>query len=600
MTTPYTTGQISLVNGSALVTGIGTGWETSLIIGGTIFVEADGGNALPIADIGGDTAITAAIAWTGPTGTYDYALVRDTAYGQQTVANAQALADYIQRLNNSALAAISGVNPASEMVLMFTGPDTATVVPRSAFIQGGEYDVQVNNLAARSAYDSKPGPTATNRGFAVLVSNIGDGRAAIYSKLSDTAGDWSQPGPLTGAKGDSGPFTEITIGTTTTLAYGSQATVTSTVIDADTIRLDFGIPAGQDGTGTGDVVGPSSSVDNELALFSGASGKQIKRGPLLSSLGSGQNEAILALEIADLKGSRLGMKGGVADAVDDETGVDVKTNAVYDATNDWYTPAVAGGATSYSNAGGSGNRSSSIAVTSAGFTFSGGTPALLVDGNTANNALYFTGGSGQTGYIQFDFGAGNAKYIDQFSFYQVASYAGTGPWSWSGSNDGVNFTTLVPSFSLASGNPAIIDVPAHATAYRYFRLSGNNAAYGGGYLNEITFRISSAPPSLQNMTLRSVAYAAASVPTTGRIAVQTVETDAITINSDLIARLSRDGGSTWATASLALSQSLVGSRIYEASGISLSSLGSGTSMKWEVSTANNKNVAVSGVVFQWS
>lgn len=233
MTTPYTTGQISLVNGSAMVTGVGTGWETALIIGGTIYVEADGGNALPILEIGSDTAITAAIAWTGPTGTYDYALVRDTAYGQQTVANAQALAEYIQRLNSTALAAIEGVTPAAETVLMFTGPSTATVVPRSAFIQGGEYDVQVNNLAARASYDSKPGPTDTNRGYAVLVSNIGDGRAAIYSKLSDTAGDWSQPGPLTGAKGDSGPFTEITIGPTTTLPYGSQATVTVVIVDAD-------------------------------------------------------------------------------------------------------------------------------------------------------------------------------------------------------------------------------------------------------------------------------------------------------------------------------------------------------------------------------
>jgi hypothetical protein len=102
------------------------------------------------------------------------------------------------------------------------------------------------------------------------------------------------------------------------------------------------------------------------------------------------------------------------------------------------------------------------------------------------------------------------------------------------------------------------------------------------------------------MTLRSVAYAAVSVPTVGRVAVQTVETDAISINTDLIARISRDGGTTWATASLALSQELVGSRIYEASGINLSSLGSGTTMKWEVATANNKNVAVSGVVFQWS
>jgi hypothetical protein len=112
--------------------------------------------------------------------------------------------------------------------------------------------------------------------------------------------------------------------------------------------------------------------------------------------------------------------------------------------------------------------------------------------------------------------------------------------------------------------------------------------------------VSSTAPGALNMTLRSVAYAAAAVPTTGRVAVQLFETDAITINTDVVVRVSRDGGTTWATASLSLSQSLIGPKMYEATGISLASLGSGTSMKWEVSTANNKNVAVSGVVAQWS
>ncbi len=40
MTTPYTTGQISLVNGSAMVTGVGTGWAASLnrVFGGLTWV----------------------------------------------------------------------------------------------------------------------------------------------------------------------------------------------------------------------------------------------------------------------------------------------------------------------------------------------------------------------------------------------------------------------------------------------------------------------------------------------------------------------------------------------------------------------------------
>ncbi len=661
MTTPYSTGQISLVNGSAMVTGIGTGWSTSLIIGGTIYVEAAGGNALPILEIGGDTEITAAIAWTGATGTYDYALVRDTAYGQQTVANAQALADYIQRLNSTALAAIEGVTPAAETVLMFTGPSTATVVPRSAFIQGGEYDVQVNNLAARAAYDSKPGPTSSTRGFAVLVSNIGDGRAAIYSKLSDTTGDWSQPGPLTGAKGDSGPFTEITIGPTTTLPYGSQATVTVVLVDADTVRLDFGIPAGQNGTGTGDVVGPSSSMDNELALFSGTSGKQIKRGPLLSSLGSGQNEAILALEIADLKGARLGMKGGVADAFDDETGVATKTNATYDAANDWYVPTSSGGidsntivmlhgdgtdgSTTFTDSALTPNmftpaadakiKTDQSVFGGASMRFDGAldriscpdSAALRLSGDfTIDFRIRYAGSGGfQTifdkGYtaagsflIQSDQSASPKLQIYLGSTLAITESSGASLNTWyhyaivrSGNTltmyrDGVSVGSASMTAGISNTSPLAIGA----------KQSDGSLAFNG-WLDEFRFSAVArwaapftpptaayAPAFTQNMTLRSVSYAAASVPSTGRIAVQIVETDTITPNTDLIARMSRNGGTTWATGTLSVAQSLIGPKMLEATGIDLTGMSSGSSMLWEIVTANGKNVAVSGLVAQWS
>lgn len=579
MTTPYTTGQISLVNGSAMVTGVGTGWETALIIGGTIHVEVNGGNALPIADIGGDTAITAAIAWTGPTGTYDYALVRDTAYGQQTVANSQALADYIQRLNSTALSAVAGVSPLAQTLLLFTGPDTATTIALSGLINGADYDVQVNNLAGRAVYDSRPA------NFRVLVSNIGDGRSAIYSKNSNTAADWSAPAYITGAPGAGGPYTEITIGPTTTLPYGSQATVTVVPVDADTIRLDFGIPAGQNGTGTGDVVGPSSSADNELALFSGTGGKQIKRGPLLSSLGSGQNEAILALEIADLKGSRLGMKGGVADAFDDETGVATKTNATYDATNDWYVP-----------------------TSTAGSRISGATPSGLVntpaninDNNTATIGSW--AGSDLTGVAinsrklaQLDLGSVQTiTKIEAVGYYQsVGANSLTGLYY---STDGVNWTQLGANLSV-NQTPTTTSVTGSVSA-RYVALILFAGSYSGATVNLQDLNAYGVG-TISNMTLRSVAYAAASVPTTGRIAVQIVETDTITPNADLIARMSRNGGTTWATGSLSVAHSLIGPKMLEAAGIDLTGMSSGTSMIWEITTANGKNVAVSGVVAQWS
>ncbi|MBD9573574.1 hypothetical protein [Ensifer sp. ENS08] len=108
MTTPYTTGSITLTNGSAVVTGVGTAWQTALIAGGTLYAEADG-NPLPILSVDSNTQITAAIKWKGATGSFPYAIMRDTAYGQQTVANANALATYLQRLDNASVAALASI-----------------------------------------------------------------------------------------------------------------------------------------------------------------------------------------------------------------------------------------------------------------------------------------------------------------------------------------------------------------------------------------------------------------------------------------------------------------------------------------------------------
>jgi hypothetical protein len=79
-----------------------------------------------------------------------------------------------------------------------------------------------------------------------------------------------------GTPGPAGTAATITIGTVTTLAAGEDATVTNSGTSSAAV-LDFEIPQGAAGAGSGDVTGQSSSVDSEIALFSGTGGKTIKR-----------------------------------------------------------------------------------------------------------------------------------------------------------------------------------------------------------------------------------------------------------------------------------------------------------------------------------
>ena len=180
-------------------------------------------------------------------------------------------------LSNGNLDSLSEISVGTDDVPIGIGPGVFGTINKAALLQGVQYDAWVANLAGRAAYN---GAAA---GFSVLVIDIGDGRSALYFKNSATSGDWSAPSYVTGPVGPGGPYTEITVGPTTTLPAGSDATVTPVVIDSDTVRLDFGLPRGLDGTGTGDVVGPASSVAGRVAVFSGTTGKVISDGGILLS-----------------------------------------------------------------------------------------------------------------------------------------------------------------------------------------------------------------------------------------------------------------------------------------------------------------------------
>ena len=128
MTIPYVTGTVSVTAGSAVVTGSGTAWQTALIAGGLFGLDSSNGNPVPILSVDSNTQLTLAKPWRGTTAAgQGYWIVRDTAYLQQQTVNAQALSTYIQRLDNAALAALAGLDPAADKFAYFTGANSGAL-----------------------------------------------------------------------------------------------------------------------------------------------------------------------------------------------------------------------------------------------------------------------------------------------------------------------------------------------------------------------------------------------------------------------------------------------------------------------------------------
>lgn len=89
--------------------------------------------------------------------------------------------------------------PAGNFPASYFDEDFTYVLGQIAASKFKAWDVQVADLAGRTAYDSAP------QGYSVLVANTGNGLAFVYTKNSATSADWSVGAQWTGGIGPSGP-----------------------------------------------------------------------------------------------------------------------------------------------------------------------------------------------------------------------------------------------------------------------------------------------------------------------------------------------------------------------------------------------------------
>lgn len=151
-------------------------------------------------------------------------------------------------------------------------------------------------------------------------------------------------------------------------------------------------------------------------------------------------------------------------------------------------------ATSYSNTGGTGDRTSIIATAKSANIIGSYNANLLVNGlYTGQCFVYAVAVSGE--YLSYDFGVGASKVIDEAIIYNSTN-GNKGTWKWQGSNNGSDWSDIGSSFVWQGVYVGSSDyrytcttLSGNTTGYRYYRILGVSGTAVAGYAQEITFKI---------------------------------------------------------------------------------------------------------------
>lgn len=301
----------------------------------------------------------------------------------------------------------------------------------------------------------------------------------------------------------------------------------------------------------------------------------------------------LALQVAS---DRIGLEDGIADPFSDQTDVAVYVQtdgttfgdlhpsnnggieAVFNGTTD--APAASSGAKSSATNFYVGKQFSSAKVVT-GFSVTGSNNVGFYSPNdtaTITATLYGKNGTPSSG-------------TDGTVIGSSQSATDANSLALSQSNNG-NTTAYTHVWIYVSHNDSADSM--YCTDLRY-TIAGTSS-------NEVFNSSGTYYSSSLNMTLLSNAFTADSAPASTIIGVQVVENESITVNTDLTAEVSRDGGTTFTSCTLVLNTTLgaTGTKYYESASTDISSQPSGTSMKYRLKTLNNKDIEIHGVALRWS
>ena len=404
-------------------------------------------------------------------------------------------------------------------------------------------------LDAITEADTSVAPSSGSTAGRYTVPNGMTAATIIAFGAGGSAG--SAPGNPTIGPGGGGGYTEgvlaVTAGQVLDIYLGQGGYYPSGHPQGQSVETWFGGGAGHPSCG-GNGGGLTAVITGEMVLTNGAGSAPAPQAPLVAIVaGSG-----------GAGGGGYGSGGGAGGGT---TGCAGESQ-----TEQVNTSGQAGGAGDQEQ-GGSGKN--------------GGAPGLLLvggDGGNGGGAGYYGGGGGcKCTNSHHGGGGGGSSYYGHPAITSGSTEEGGG-----GEGGGTAIPTYVASTN--EGTP-----------------SGSHQQGEPGYVLITGAFTSIAQPGGGSSTIFSNAFAAGSVPTKSRIVVFQENVETPTLNTDIIASVSRNGGSNFTNVTLADSGYVTGSsgqRILTGQA-TISGQPSGQSMRWKLALAN-ETVKIHGVALQWS
>ncbi|MBN9147185.1 MULTISPECIES: hypothetical protein [unclassified Nitrobacter] len=275
----YAIGTVSITNGATTVEGASTLW------GGVVrqwdWISIDGSDPVPITSMT-DASSLEIPAWQGASkAAVSYVVYQLSPLRYSGAQQSVDIDNMLTSLNTDGwyrFVKPSVASPTAQGIVANDGQFALQYTTGKLWVMDGGVWVFVGTYKGfqyKGAYDDATSyatyDVLTYDGTAYIVTTPTTGNVppnATYYDVFVSKGD-------VGETGDPGHDSTIAIGTVTSVAYGQPATVTNEGT-AGAAVFNFEIPKGQDGTGTGDVQGPSGATDAGVVGFDGTTGKLVK------------------------------------------------------------------------------------------------------------------------------------------------------------------------------------------------------------------------------------------------------------------------------------------------------------------------------------